>query len=151
MGAVAQLGFSRDGKKVVWSAQVARDSSTTEIFVAAMDGNSITTNSIIRLTTNDQYDAFPVLSPDGAQVAFERSLNRTNRYGHPSRIMIVSSDGRGPERPLALREDFFEARPTSWAAWGNASTSTAVTARPQRTNKAAPAKPSAAANKTPAR
>lgn len=73
--------ISPDGKEIVFCYK-------GDIYKVAASGGEA-----VRLTTHDSYEASPVWSPDGKQIAFS-----SDRYGNPD-IFVMSSEG-GPARRL---------------------------------------------------
>ena len=73
--------ISPDGKEIVFCYK-------GDIYKVAASGGEA-----VRLTTHDSYEASPVWSPDGKQIAFS-----SDRYGNPD-IFVMYSEG-GPARRL---------------------------------------------------
>jgi Tol biopolymer transport system component len=87
------IGFGDDeapaGERIVVEASFGKNSS--DLFLVDVDGGKRK-----QLTDDEQVDTFPVLSPDGSMVAFNRGTpdldgNRTDEWG----IYVINVDGTG--------------------------------------------------------
>ena len=89
----------------------------TEIYIMNADGSEV-----LRLTDNQTEDAFPVLSPDGTQVAFSRNVRGQFE------LLVMDSDGTNARR--MIRSPNADEVLPSWSPDGRKLAFTATTAIP---------------------
>lgn len=116
----ASIGQEVEGQRSIVYARSSGtidDPETAEIYIMNADGTGVR-----RLTDNSNEDAYPVLSPDGARVAFARSVR--GQWD----LYVMNSDGTDVRRVMrAPNSD--EVLP-SWAPDGLSLAFTATTATP---------------------
>lgn len=113
--ALQDLAISPDGSRIAWVAGKVNGSSSYELYVARLANGRPDANTVVQLTTNRCYEATPVWSADGREIAFQRSFAE-NGTDTPVRVIVRKIEGAAQER--LLTPDFESAAPLSWAAWG---------------------------------
>ncbi len=111
---VGAFAWSPAGARIAFSATKSPDliqGGTSDIYVLRLAGDSV--KKVVALKGPDNN---PVWSPDGTQIAFSSSLERTPFFATNSRIAVVPADGGTPR---SLTDGFDEdVSPAAWTRDG---------------------------------